>query len=123
MNLSPAIELLFMIIVDTNMLMEAKKIFRNLKEFSDYGEVVVLSNSIRELQRLNKREARLALELIKHNRIKILDAGENDADVAILRIASRGDAVATNDKKLIKQLKIKGIKTIRLRQGKYMVVA
>lgn len=114
------------ILLDTNMLLDAVK-FRIdiLNEAQKFGEPFTLSACINELKRMTKGkdkagvQAKLALHLIKE--LTVVTA-QGRADSTILRYAMEHScAVATNDKKLIKALKSKGIRTIRLRQKKYLV--
>ena len=113
-----------MIIIDTNILMEAGNvdIFDELLNFLQYGEPVVLDSSIEELRKIGSRKAKLALELIATRGIEIIKTGEKSFDKAVLKIANPNrDVVVTSDRKLIKALKEKNIKVIRLRQRKYLV--
>ena len=112
-----------MIIVDTNAVIDIKNLRKKLEEFANFGDVVILDNSIKELERMKNKKARLALSLIKHYNIKILETNTNcPADEAIIKLATQKDAVVTNDKKLIKRLKAKGVNIIRLRQEKYLTL-
>jgi len=119
------------ILLDTNFLLVPAQfkvdIFEQLKEFGD--DFVVLDSAVRELKIIGKRKsvsgvsARIALELIKKHNIEIVKTVEKSADNAILKFAmEHGCVVATNDKKLIKRLRIKEIKIIRLRQRKYLII-
>jgi len=111
-----------MIILDTNILIDFNKIFEELKKFSEFGEPIILSATIKELERMRNRKAKLALKLIKHYKIKIIKTEEKNADDAILKFVKKGDIVATNDIKLIKKLKSKKIKILRMREKKYLIV-
>lgn len=120
-----------MIIVDTNMLMELEKIdiFEQLKGFAEFGEPVILSSSLNELENIGNKKSRFAFQAVKrisdfNPRIKILKTYEKSVDKAILKYARHGkDLVATNDEKLIKALKSNNVKVIRLRQKKYLAYA
>ena len=122
------------IILDTNFLLLPAQfkidIFEELKEFSQH--IFTFDVCIDELEGIAKSggrksvQARVALDLLKKKRIKIIKTGEKNADIAILKyvktIKKDGDlSVATNDRKLIKTLKNNGINIIRLRQKKYLV--
>ena len=90
-------------------------------EAQKFGEPFTLSACVSELERLAKVTvaAKLTLHIIEE--LPIIKA-EGRADSAILKYAMKQKcAVATNDKKLIKALKLKGIRVIRLRQKKYLV--
>ena len=109
------------VVIDTNFLLSALK----FKVKMPAGKLVILSGVVRELERIagsRGRDALLAktaLQIIeKRSARKISTRGH--VDTAILRYAAAHRcAVATNDKKLIKALKAKGIKVIRIRQRKY----
>lgn len=112
-----------MIIVDTNAIIDIKNLKKKLEEFLNFGEPVVLDKTIEELERMNNKESKLALSLLKHYNFKVIKTSlECSADEAILNIATPKDAVVTNDRKLIKRLKTKGVNIIRLRQKKYLVL-
>ncbi len=111
-----------MIIVDTNILIDCKNLMEEIKKFSEFGEPVILDTTIKELEKMNNRKGKLALELIKHYKIKIIKTEEKSTDKGILNIASKNDVVATNDINLIKKLKLKGIGVLRLRQKKYLTL-
>ncbi|MBI5061522.1 MAG: hypothetical protein HZB67_04380 [Candidatus Aenigmarchaeota archaeon] len=129
------------ILLDTNFLMSAVRFrvgFEQLKEFG--REFMVLALTVQELEKISGRRgrdavcARIALQLIKNQKIKIIKTAERNTDTAIVRFAEKqvrsaskmrnglGCMVATNDGKLIKRLENKGIKIIRLRQKKYLVI-
>jgi rRNA-processing protein FCF1 len=120
-----------MLILDTSILMEVGKVdvFGQLKEFQEFGEHVVLSSCLDELERLGTKKSRFAKLLVEklHEydpKLKIVKSFERNADKAILKYARPGkDAVVTNDKKLIKELKLNIVKVIRLRQKKYLEFA
>ena len=119
-----------MIIIDTNMLMELNTIdiFERLKEFSQFGEPIIFSCSLRELRKLKTKQmvgkyTAIPLRLIKDKKIKLIKTKNLYADYAILKFAKPEiDAVATNDKKLIKELKTNKIRVLRLRQRRYFVL-
>ena len=114
------------ILIDTNMFLALKytDVFEKLRK---HGSLATLSPCIRELKKIarsKKKEAgyaNIALALIKKKKIRIINT-RGSADSALLNYAKRGYAVATNDRKLIKALKNNGIKVIRLRQKKYIIV-
>lgn len=119
------------IILDTNFLLIPAQfrldIFEKLREFG--SEFVVLSPSIGELKKISvnkgkvSQQAKIAIELVKKRNIRVHEAKEKSADDAILKFAvDNGYIVATNDKKLIKRLKMNEIKIIRLRQKKYFIL-
>ena len=110
------------IVVDTNFILSAMKFRIKLPK-----DVIVPSSVISELDSISRRKsatgirARIALEIIKKNRLPIART-RGHADKALLTYAIANDcAVATNDRILIKALKANGIKVIRIRQKKYFV--
>ena len=115
------------IIVDTNILLDSVKfgvdIFHDLAEL---GTPVTTDFCVEELKRLDRKEANLALRIIKHAKIKIINTSKllqqvKPVDEKIVEIAKlTNSAVATNDKELIKRLKMNKIKVFRLRQKKYL---
>ncbi len=118
------------IVLDTNFLLAAVQFrvdaFGQLREFG--RSFVVLRPCVSELEEISRKKskpgvyARIALQMIKHRGVKTTRIMERSTDTAILRFAEKhGCMVATNDKKLIKRLRNKGIKIIRLRQKKYLV--
>lgn len=120
-----------MIIIDTNVLMELENVdvFEQLKNFSEFGEPAILSVSLDELKRIGTRKAKFSLRVIKildnfDPKIKIIKTYEKNCDRAILKYARPfKDAVATNDKELIKALKLNNVKVIRIRQKRRLVLA
>lgn len=120
-----------MIIIDTNILLELHRVdvFEHLKDFAEFGEPAVLSSSMDELDRLGTKKAMFAKQVVEKikeydPKLKIVTTYDRNADNAILKSAKPGkDAVVTNDKKLIKELKLNNVKVIRMRQGKYLAFA
>ncbi|MEM5812878.1 MAG: hypothetical protein QXL09_02480 [Candidatus Aenigmatarchaeota archaeon] len=112
-----------MIIIDTNAILTIKNLKKKLEEFANFGEPIVLENTIKELKSMKDKNSKLALSLLRHYNFKIIKTSlQCSADEAILNIATPSDAVVTNDKKLIKRLKAKGVNIIRLRQKKYLIL-
>lgn len=122
------------IIVDTNFLMSIAQlgvdIFSELERICDFNyKVCIMNGTVKELNNIiknqkgkNKAAAKLALGIIKQKDLNILPQEPNKTvDDALLGIAEEGNFfVATQDKALSAGLKQKGIKTIRIRQKKYM---
>lgn len=110
------------IILDTNFMMLPAQFGVDIFEELKGNELATFSSCINELKIIasgrgrDAPSARVALELIKRQKIEILNAGKS-ADKAIIDYAVKNRCVvATNDKKLLKALKDKGIKILRLRQ-------
>lgn len=99
-------------------------------ELRKIDKIAVLAPVMHELEKLSESRgkkglcARVAKEMIKRKRIKIIktDKNKENVDKAILDYAlRRKTAVATNDKKLIKNLKKHNIKVIRFRQIRFFI--
>ncbi|MEM2234308.1 MAG: 30S processome protein Utp24 [Desulfurococcaceae archaeon] len=123
------------VILDTNMLMMAGKgfgIFEQIEEILDSKPVfIVLSQVKQELEKIantgsprERKAAAVALELIKAKCI-IVDLGQSGTegvDELIIEAALREKAlVATNDRKLRKKLREKGLTEIYFREEKSML--
>ena len=116
-----------MIVLDTNILIDVLKYKIELDSLREFGEFIVLSTTKRELKNLSEKKSKdgmfagLALQLIKNKKIKIAKTeGKTDASIVKYSKAHKC-AVATNDRELIKTLKMNGIKIIRIRQRKFFV--
>ena len=114
------------IILDTNFMMIPHQFGVDIFEFMKEYEMLTVSSCVDELKKLGKKRgddglaARIALKLIKDNKIKIIRS-KGPADKSILDYSIREKcAVGTNDKELIKALKNNGIRIIRLKQKKYL---
>jgi len=132
------------IILDTNILLVPGQykidVFDELIRLG-YTEFIITDSIVRELLILSKKykskkdimAVNLAMSLIDRCKIVRKDGIINDkkifehagkktiADDDILELADDIGAVATNDKKLISDLKKKGVKVVRLRQKKFLV--
>jgi len=128
------------IILDTNALMAPVQsgvdVFSELISM-DFGECVVPSGVVRELELIaggrrgsagtnahtrsgaDRNAARVALSLL--TRCRIVDT-EGDVDDAIIELAiESGCAVLTNDSKLKRRLRDRGVAVVYLRQRSYLV--
>ena len=113
------------ILLDTNIILDAIKFHVDIiSEAQKFGEPFTLDICLNELKRIAEKgkgaiAAKIAMQFAR--KLPIIEA-QGAADRAILSYSIRhrcGDA--TNDKKLIKALKLKGIRVIRLRQKSYLV--
>ena len=109
------------ILIDTNFLVEIIKnrinLFSELERVCDFNfEVKVLNKTLLELEKINLKESKTALSLIK-KKIKVIKT-ESDkiVDDILLEIADENTVVATQDKLLKQKLKQKSIKTLIIRQ-------
>lgn len=63
--------------------------------------------------------ARVALGLIMMHNVKVMDASGR-ADAAIIRVCDKSSVVCTQDKKLQRTLKKKGVRILAMRKKKYL---
>ncbi len=116
------------VLVDTNFLLVPFQFRIDVyEEIKKFGLPVTLDSCVRELERLTKGKtkdamhAKAALVLLEEKGLRI-EKSPYSSDTAIISYAKQnGCAVATNDGKLIKRLKINGIRIIRLRQKKILM--
>ena len=92
-----------------------KDIRMELGEFTP----VLTSPVLRELRALNKKEARVALQLLENHE---LFETKGHADRSVIRAAmEKGCYLASTDKDVRRLARDKGIKLVTLREGKYLV--
>ena len=121
------------IILDTNFLLIPGQfkldIFSEISRLIPNPELFVLDKTIDELNKIikskqkpaDKQAAKLALQLIKAKHINIIKTGQGKVDDIL---ATKTDyIIATQDTNLKKKLKNKKIKTIILRQKKFLAIA
>jgi rRNA-processing protein FCF1 len=114
-----------MIILDTDFLVHSIKykvdITTKIKENYPRKTIAIIDQTIDELKKVNNINAKTALKLIKLKKFKMIKTKKDKiVDKLILDLAKKTDIVATQDKNLKKTLKNKGIKTITIRQKKYI---
>ena len=115
------------ILLDTNFLMAVGQFKADVFGELQGNELFTLSSCIQELKKLagsKKKDApaaRVALGLLKNGNVKTIQASGN-ADFGLMEQAKKGYAVATNDAALIKKLKESGIKVLRLKQKKRILI-
>jgi len=121
--------LIFMkIILDTNFLIDSLRFSVGIKTELAQNEIFILDGSIIEIEKIAKRKtkesalAKIALEYIAKNNIKILEAKERDVDKSLISYSSQGYAIATHDSALKNKLKKLNAKVIFIRQKKYVVI-
>ncbi|MBL7206238.1 MAG: hypothetical protein ISS36_01425 [Candidatus Aenigmarchaeota archaeon] len=117
------------ILLDTNSFLIPGKfkvdIFEQLREEFGKLELYTLDLVVTELKKITKTSgkdsgyAKLGLELLKRNDVVIIRSGGESADDEIVRIGNEY-LVFTQDKGLIRKLKVNDIRIITLRQGKYI---
>ncbi len=126
------------IILDTNFLISALRfkidIFSELERICNFKyEICIVDQTINELEKLAEKEklndrkaAKMALEIIKKGKIKIIKTVSKNkrvknVDLLILELIKKGSfVVATQDKELKRQIKKKEVPLIVLRQKKYL---
>ena len=113
------------IILDTNFIVDCAKY--RIDFFSEIDRIclfpyktIILEKSIEELKKINNKDSKLALQLIKN--IPLLKHDGKDVDSIILEIANKDTIVATQDKALKRKLKEKNIPLITIRQKKYLIL-
>jgi rRNA-processing protein FCF1 len=116
------------IILDTNFLIDCLRFKIDIKSELAGNKLFVLDSVIFEIEKIAKRGtkesslAKLALEFINKNNLKILETGKKDADESLILYSKEGYAIATHDRVLKNKLKKMGAKLIYVRQKKYLVV-
>lgn len=121
------------IIVDTNMLFvpirEKFELFKELSYNYPSSEIVVLKDSIDELEKLDKKgvsDAKIAKENILKQGIRIVDVGiGGDVDSKIVAYAKKHNAfIVTSDKTLKERAKKAGLSCLAFyKSRKKLVVA
>ncbi len=115
------------VLLDTNFLMlpEDKKIdiFTEIKKKIPLAKFVILPSIKKELKKLNTKSSKLALQLIKKKKVKVVEPTNKDEDKPtddqILEYGKKNKAyVATNDKELKKRCTEQNVPIIYLRSSK-----
>lgn len=121
------------IVLDTNFLMSCLSfkidIFRELERVCDFSyKPAVLQATLSELEKLIKegeyferKQASLALQIIKKSGMDILRK-DGYADDILAALDPNEHVIATQDAGLLKRLKQKCFKTIQIRQKKRFIV-
>jgi rRNA-processing protein FCF1 len=112
---------MYNIILDTNFLLSCLKFkidfFSEIERISKFKYTLnIFSGTINELE--GKKLGKLALEIIKSKNIKVINSKKSYVDEDILNLKNK-NIVATNDKDLIKKLKLP---IIRIKQKKYLIL-
>jgi len=120
----------FKVLLDTNALTIPGKykvdIFRELEKFGN-PEFYVLDIVIGELEKLREKGgqdakyAKLGFELINKEKVKIILATGKCADTEMVKLASKGFVVCTQDAGLKKRIRAKKKPVVSLRQGRYLI--
>lgn len=120
------------IFLDTNFLIDVVRFKINLEEIEEIDsllgsyKLVVPTAVLDELEKISKTKksernfALLALKLVE--KFSVEKSTKKNADSDLIAKADENSLVATNDSKLRKILKSKGIKTIYLRSRKHLEI-
>lgn len=111
------------VIFDTSFLINAVKakvdFMKDIRMELGKFTPVLTSPVIRELNNLNKMEARVALELLKD--CELFEA-KGHADTSVIVAAKeKGGYIASTDKEVRQRARAREIKLITLREGKYLI--
>lgn len=108
---------------DTNFLIDVVRFRIDLKEIANLVlepyKLYTFDNVVNELEKIKSKHSKVALEIIK-NRIVVVKSDKKNVDKAFLVLTDKNTIVATNDSKLRKQLKTKGIRTIFIKSRKQL---
>ena len=116
-----------MIILDSDFLVNSIKykvdVVSQIKENFPEEDIAIIDKTLDELKKVNNPNAKAAIHLVKLKEIKILKTKKDKiVDDLILAKVKKGDIVATQDRDLKRKLKRKDIKTITIRQKKYVSI-
>jgi len=119
--------------LDTNFLLDMVRLKIRIEEGIQElvgNHVLVMPIQVKqELQTLSTEKgkngvaARIALEFLAKNKVKIVSASGESGDQALRELAQKGYIVATNDKDLRQSLKNTPQRVIVVRQSKYVAWA
>ena len=82
-------------------------------------DLAIPSCVITELEKLESKEAKAALEMC--NALKIVDIGKGYTDTMLIDAAKRGYLVATNDKEILSELKSLKLNALKIREKDKLV--
>lgn len=112
------------IILDTNIILNTIKLkidlFSEIKRICNFPyKLYILDKTLEELK--NKKNSKLAIQILNKKNINLIKTDlKQDVDSILLKIKQPRLIIATNDKALIKKLKIKGKGIIYIKQRKYL---
>ncbi len=88
-------------------------------QFPD-SELFTLKSCVKELEKLKQKAA---IDLLKQKKVKVLNSEKGDVDKNIVYYAENENmVVATVDRRLREELKVKGVAYIYLRQRKFLKI-
>ena len=115
-----------LIALDTNFLIDLMRYHVEF-EIEKKSELFTTTSVINELKAIARKKtkeskyAKLALNWIEQNQVKIVKVGKK-ADDELVSLAKQNFIIATNDRKLRKKIKTLGGKTIYLRSRKKIAI-
>ncbi len=119
------------VLLDTNFLLIPGEFKVNIfQELDKLGrpELYTLGLVVKELEKLkigtgaNPKAARLGLNLLKSNKVNVIETDGKNTDDEILKTAKNGFVVCTQDKELMQKLAKNKVSVIYLRQKRYLVM-
>lgn len=114
------------IILDTNFLIDCMRFKIDIRGELAGHELFVSRSILFEIEKIMARGtkesslAKMALEFINENNLKVLDS-EEDVDESLINYSKEGYVIATHDRALKSRLKKMSAKIIYIRQKKYLV--
>jgi rRNA-processing protein FCF1 len=120
------------IILDTNFLMIPSQfkvdIFTEINRICHFNyKLYIYEKSLDELSRImlkggkDKKNAKLAMDIVKLKKIEVIKKEGKDVDSLILENADKDTIVATQDIRLKKELVKKGVSVIILRKKEFLI--
>jgi len=118
------------VVIDTNLfLYMVEHKVDVIEEAKTFGNVFTIEAVLKELEKISKKgkgrwkkNAKIALKKKKKRRIKLLHNSSLEkklsVDKKLLKLVDKGFIIATNDRKLIKNIKEKLGRVLRVRQRK-----
>lgn len=111
------------ILVDTNIILwtfSGGPDFREvIADIAPHYDLMIPTCIMLELKKLNTKESLAALEICKN--IDQKNIGEGYADDMLIAAAKEGHLIATNDKDILKQLKILKLNALKIREKNKMM--
>ena len=112
---------MYKIILDTNFILSSLQFkidfLEEIKRISNFNYTLhIFQGTLKELE--NKKLGKLAISIIKKKKINIIKSENTYVDKDILNLEGNY-IIATNDKELIKKLKLP---IIRIKQKKYLIL-
>lgn len=114
-----------MIILDTDFLVNSIKykvdVVSQIKENFPDDKIGIIDKTLDELKKVNNPDAKAAIHLVKLKEMEIIKTKKDKiVDDLILEKVKENDIVGTQDRNLKRRLKENNIKSITIRQKKYI---